>query len=58
VILPQALRAYGTSSRAVPPASFVSRLDRELIELLQELRVIQGGILSGFAHVTDFQRPR
>ncbi|HUP99098.1 MAG TPA: DUF6328 family protein [Aeromicrobium sp.] len=45
-----------------------SRLDRELIELLQELRVVQGGILllvgfllviafsSGFAHVTDFQR--
>ena len=45
-----------------------SRLDRELIELLQELRVIQGGILllvgfllviafsSGFANVTDFQR--
>jgi hypothetical protein len=45
-----------------------SRLDRELIELLQELRVIQGGILllvgfllviafsSGFARVTEFQR--
>lgn len=45
-----------------------SRLDRELNELLQELRVIQGGILllvgfllviafsSGFEHVTEFQR--
>ncbi len=45
-----------------------SRLDRELNELLQELRVIQGGILllvgfllviafsSGFEHVTEFQK--
>jgi hypothetical protein len=45
-----------------------SRLDRELIELLQELRVVQGGILllvgfllviafsSGFERVTEFQR--
>jgi hypothetical protein len=45
-----------------------SRLDRELNELLQELRVIQGGILlivgfllviafsSGFERVTEFQR--
>jgi predicted aspartyl protease len=45
-----------------------SRLDRELNELLQELRVIQGGILllvgfllviafsTGFEHVTEFQR--
>jgi predicted aspartyl protease len=45
-----------------------SRLDRELNELLQELRVIQGGILllvgfllviafsSGFQRVTDFQK--
>lgn len=44
------------------------RLDRELNELLQELRVIQGGILllvgfllvicfsTGFQHVTDFQK--
>jgi uncharacterized membrane protein len=45
-----------------------SRLDRELIELLQELRVIQGGILllvgfllviafsPRFEHVTEFQQ--
>lgn len=45
-----------------------SRLDRELNELLQELRVIQGGILllvgfllviafsTGFERVTDFQK--
>ncbi|MDO7868294.1 DUF6328 family protein [Nocardioides jiangxiensis] len=50
------------------PAAQSHHLDRELNELLQELRVIQGGILllvgfllviafsAGFARATDFQR--